>query len=118
MLSVYDTVFNDIDTPTMTLLNSMFEGDFTVTIVPLQNQQGGSDCGVFSIAIATSLLHGHSPGPYKQSLLRPHLISCFENNLMLPFPLVYTLVSLLLILYSITNYLLYIMYNDYFTNTG
>ena len=69
VLSVHDTVFNDIDTPTMTLLNSMFEGDFTVTIVPLQKQQGGSDCGVFSIAIATSLLHGHSPGPYKQSLL-------------------------------------------------
>ena len=53
VLSMYDTVFDDIDTPTMTLLNSMFEGDFTITIVPLQRQQGGSDCGVFSIAVAT-----------------------------------------------------------------
>ena len=86
VLNVYDTIFDDIDIPTMTLLNSMFEGNLTVTIAPLQKQQGGSDCGVFSVAVATSLLHGHTPGPYKQSLLRPHLISCFENNLMLPFP--------------------------------
>ena len=42
--------------PTMTLLNSMFEGNLTVTIAPLQKQQGGSDCGVFSVAVATSLL--------------------------------------------------------------
>ena len=30
----------------MTLLNSMFEGDFTITVVPLQKQHSGSDCGV------------------------------------------------------------------------
>ena len=86
VLSVYDTVFNDIDIPTMTLLRSMFEEDFTVSLAPVQKQQGDADCGVFSIAVATSLLHGHIPGPYTQSLLQAHLISCFENNLMLPFP--------------------------------
>ena len=59
----------------MTLLNSMFKGDWTITVVPLQKQQGGSDCGVFSIAVATSLLHGYTPGHYKQLLLQPHLIS-------------------------------------------
>ena len=40
------------------------------------------DCGLFSIAIATSLLHGLSPGLHKQSLLQPNLISCFENILL------------------------------------
>lgn len=71
MLSVYDTVFNDIDIPTMTLLNSMFEKVFTATLAPLQMQQGSIDCGVFStsIAVATSLLHEDTPGPYTQSLL-------------------------------------------------
>ena len=44
----------------------MFEGDFTITVVPLQKQQRGSD------SVATSLLHGNTPGNYKQSLLQPH----------------------------------------------
>ena len=35
-LRVYDTVFNDIDNSTMTLLNSMFSKDVTVILAPLQ----------------------------------------------------------------------------------
>ena len=31
----------------------MFGKDTTVTLAPLQKQQGDVDCGVFSIAIAT-----------------------------------------------------------------
>ena len=87
-LSVYDTVYDDIDSSTiMALLSSIFEENINVSIVPqVQKQQGDVDCGVFSIAIATSLLHDLAPGPYKQSLLRPHLISCFENKAMIPFP--------------------------------
>ena len=86
-LKMYDTVYDDIDSSTMALLNSMFEENINVSMVPrLQKQKGDVDCGIFSTAIATSLLHGLSPGPYKQSLLRPHLISCFENKEMTPFP--------------------------------
>ena len=71
----------------MALLNSMFEENINVSMVPqVQKQQGDVDCGVFSTAIATSLLHDLSPGPYKQSLLRRHLLSCFENKAMIPFP--------------------------------
>ena len=53
-------------------------------------QKGEVVFGVFSTAIATSLLNGLSPGPYKQSLRWPHLISCFENKEMtlFPYPLV------------------------------
>ena len=68
-LRVYVIVFSDIDNSTMSLLNSMFSKDNTVTLAPLQKQQGGVDCGVFSIAIATSLLHGLIPRPYTQSPL-------------------------------------------------
>ena len=53
----------------MSLLNSMFGKDTTVILAPLQKQQGVVDCSIFSIAIATSLLHGIIPGPYTQSLL-------------------------------------------------
>ena len=85
-LNIYDTVYNDIDSPTMALLTLMFEEDINVSLVQPQSQKGDVDCGVFSAAIATSLLHDLSPGPYNQSLLRPHLISCFENKAMTPFP--------------------------------
>ena len=66
---VHNTVYNDIDSSTMSLLNLMFGKNITVTLAPLQKQQGDSDCGVFSIAITTSLLHGLIPGPYTQALL-------------------------------------------------
>lgn len=85
-LHVYDTVYNDIDDSTMALIRSMFKEDITVAVAKTQKQHGDVDCGVFSVAIATSLLHGLSPGPYVQALLRPHIISSFEKNLMQPFP--------------------------------
>ena len=86
---MYETIHDEIDSSTMTLLSSMFEEHVNVSIVPqVQKQQGDVDCGVFSIAIAISLLHDLSPGPYwyKQSSLQPHFISCFQNKAMTPFP--------------------------------
>jgi len=58
----------------MALLSSIFEKNINVSIVPQVQKQQDVDCGVFSIAIATSLLHDLAPGPYKQSLLQLHLI--------------------------------------------
>ena len=60
----------------------MFSKNITVTLVPLQKQQGMMDCGVFSVAMATSLLCGLIPGFYTQSLLWPHLIECIESKSM------------------------------------
>jgi len=83
----YDTVYSDIDQQTHDLLKNMLGDDVTVTVdSQVQKQKGDKDCGVFCIAIATSLLHNQSPGPFTQSLLRPHLIYCIENKSMIPFP--------------------------------
>ena len=47
------------------LVSSMFEE--IVSIVPqAQKQEVDVDCGASSIAMATSLLHGFSSGPYIQ----------------------------------------------------
>ena len=47
----------------------MFKENVMVSIVPqVQKQEGDVDCGLFNIATATSVLHGLSPGPCKQSL--------------------------------------------------
>ena len=86
-IKYYDTIYNDIDQQTQDLLDNMFGENVTVTVdTQVQKQKGDKDCGVFCIAIATSLLHNQAPGPFTQPLLRPHLIYCIENKSMIPFP--------------------------------
>ena len=83
----YDTIYNDIDQQTHNLLNTMFGEDIKVTMdTQVQKQKEDKDCGVFCIAVATSLLFNQPPGPFTQSLLCPHLIHCIENKSMITFP--------------------------------
>ena len=53
-----------------------------------QIQKGGSDCGIFAIASATTLCYGMSPikCQWDQSLMRNHLKICFEKEKISPFP--------------------------------
>ena len=86
-IRLYDTVYSDIDQSTKALLIKMFDKEVYITVDgELQKQKGDTDCGVFCIAVATSLLHNLVSGPFEQSLLRPHLIHCLEKKLMIPFP--------------------------------
>ena len=86
-IRLYDTVYSDIDQPTKALLIEMFNEGVQFTVDgEFQKQKGDRDCGVFCIAVTTSLLHNLVPGPFVQALLRPHLIHCLENKLMMPFP--------------------------------
>ena len=56
-VNVYDTLFNKLDFETKRVIKKMFAlkkaGD--INMVPVQKQQGSKDCGVFAIAIMTSL---------------------------------------------------------------
>jgi len=79
-LSLYDTIYNDIDDSTMALIRSLFKEVVTVIVAQVQKQQGHVDSRVFSVATATSLLHGLFPGPYVQALLRLHIIQCIEKK--------------------------------------
>ena len=55
-LSMYDTVYDDICTSAMALVRSLFKKNVNVSIVPqVQKLEGDVDCGLFSIAIATSV---------------------------------------------------------------
>ena len=54
---MYDIIHDDICTSAMALVRSVFKQNVNVSIVPqVQKQEGAVDCGLFSIAIATSLL--------------------------------------------------------------
>ena len=54
----------------------------------VQQQEGGSDCGVLAIAIATALCYGEKPESVEitQIKTREHLKSAFEQHLLTPFP--------------------------------
>ena len=64
----------------------------TVRITAVQQQQNGTDCGVFALAYATSLLNGQDPESvtYDTSKLRSHLLHWLHQGHMSPFPLTET----------------------------
>lgn len=87
VIDIYDTMYDQVDHVTMNVIHSIFDGKVQINLVKdLQKQKGGTDCGVFAIAIATSLLHKVPVLKFNQSSLRDHLISCFENYMLTPFP--------------------------------
>ena len=52
-------------------------------------QVGGTDCGLFAIAYAVGMFHSIQPDQviYDQSKMRAHLLQCFENQALTPFPI-------------------------------
>lgn len=64
------------------------EESICVEIINVQTQIGGSDCGLFSLAFATSLCAGVNPAEenYVQSKFRSHLFKCLESRKITPFP--------------------------------
>ena len=85
-IDIFDTVYSDIDEDMKVLVSGMFDQPVELEVYPsLEKQNGGMDCGVYCIAVCASLLH-RAPMNYYQSLLRPKLISCFENFHISPFP--------------------------------
>ena len=51
-------------------------------------QSGEADCGLFAITFATALSNVLHPGAYifDQSMMRSHLLNCFENGKIDNFP--------------------------------
>ena len=60
----------------------------TVNFVNVQIQDNGSDCGIYSLAFATSLCCGDDPSKihFVSHKLRKHLLNCLENQKMTLFP--------------------------------
>ena len=54
------------------------EPTITVSLMDVQMQSGGYDCGFFSIAFATALVFGEQPGYFlfEQTKIRAHILQC------------------------------------------
>ena len=64
------------------------EESFSVTSYGCQQQPDGYNCGVFAIALATSLLFNEniSEIEFDVAKMRPHLQECFKEKKLTPFP--------------------------------
>ena len=84
---VYNSVYGSLDKETVVL--NLFQGSLLpVQMAEIQKQDGGCDCGLFAIAVATALAFHHNPRTltFEQTLMRPHLIQCFEKGKLTLFP--------------------------------
>ena len=89
-VKVFDSIFFNCDKETLQTMHTLYqhasEHLTIITMCRCQKQAGGTDCGLFSIAYAVALVHGMNPGKLKfcQDKMRPHLVDCFNKQLMVP----------------------------------
>ena len=81
----HDVICDDIEQQAQDLLGDEFR---KLSVVPVHQQLNGSDCGVFSIAFATSLVFMDDPKimQYDIPKMRGHLIKCLKSGQMEQFP--------------------------------
>ena len=85
-VNVYDSVYRSVDKATIAVITQLFQSS-AVKIVKSRKQKGVTDCGVFAIATATAFAHGIlNLSSFDQSAMRRHLVNCFKEHLMTPFP--------------------------------
>lgn len=83
---MYDSVYTSIDDDTLKVLQNLFA--FQVfKMIDFQKQKGGTDCGLFAIAAATSILHkqDHTLN-FCQNTMRQHTLYCLEQGKFTVFP--------------------------------
>ena len=89
-VNIYDSMFSKLDVETRTTVKQMFglkKAD-DINVVAMQCQKGSKDCGLFAIAVMTSLAFGEDPSTvsYDQDKLRRHLIDCITKGELSLFP--------------------------------
>ena len=90
-ISLYDSQYTRISNSLQQQLATIYRTDeksIVVHVKPVQQQMGGSDCGLFSLAFAIDLASGVDPATisYNQSRMRLHLASCLAEKALRPFP--------------------------------
>ena len=90
---VYDPKNYSISSSTQTILAKLVNTDkpsFTVRMASVVKQSGCSDCGLFAVAYVTHLANNLNPSlcVFSQSKMRSHLMHCFEQKRLDPFPIV------------------------------
>ena len=89
---VVDSLFKSIDTETKSIILNLFQHNIVseprIKLVRSQQQKGSKDCGVFAIAMATTIALERNPSnvTFHQELMRAHLVDCLEKRKFTFFP--------------------------------
>jgi hypothetical protein len=87
---IYDSLQQQPDRAFITLVSKFLhlpEKQIDLKIMNVQKQPNSHDCGVYSIAFATSLLNGEDPTHLQyETTARKHLKQCFLAASLTPFP--------------------------------
>ncbi len=85
--SALDTISFEVKKATCSILKPK-ENVFCFDLANVQQQLNSWDCGLFSVAYTTELVHGQSPcnAIFDVSLLRSHLLECFGKGTLTRFP--------------------------------
>ncbi len=82
---VFDSLYSSVDKETLKLVTTIF-GRVDIEMGVFSQQYGATDCGLFSIAVCVALANKQQPGRFAQGKMRAHLVTCFENLSLTPFP--------------------------------
>lgn len=100
-VNVYDSLYDTLDDETIVVIKYLFNNEnINIKMIKVQKQKGYDDCGLFAIANTVQLAKKYvakteafankcDPGmvKYQQSVMRSHLVNCFEKTKMTGFPL-------------------------------
>lgn len=90
-INVYDSSYRQMDQDTKALIQRYCRSDdITINILNVQQQQNCSDCGVYAIAFAKSLLCGEDPTRMIFCKPRDHLLHYLPQRQIPKFPTYYT----------------------------
>ena len=89
VINIYDSMQQKPSKETLNAIARFLRSDATeikVCVRPVQVQDNGTDCGIFAIAFASSLLHGQDPCKINYLEPRKHLYQCLDTSNMTEFP--------------------------------
>lgn len=86
---LYDSFVSTTLAPSLKA-QSTKSGRLMIIEMPVQQQVNHADCGLFSIAFAYHLALGDEPSAlhFDNTKFRQHLIQCFQNEELSPFPVI------------------------------
>ena len=94
---VCDSAYSSWDKASLALLQAQFRCSMgCIKLVNgIQKQAGGTECGLFAIAFATTIAFHGDPAvtTYNQALMRSHLIHCFRDTRTIPLAIACTCID-------------------------
>ena len=91
VVNVYDSMHRRVPLATKNIIADLLQSQKKSIILKYANiqiQEGGNDCGLFAIAIATAICNGDKPEllEFDQKMMRRHFLKCLQDQVILPFP--------------------------------